>query len=271
MEGGREIFDPDLFRHFYSFSLSTMANVHSGIKVLSPTRCYSGLSAGLDDLGGFHGRFAVGYRYIPNVSISETLNPSMVQSREVRTVEALRCIIHDSIHASTYRRIRRVPRNIQTDASVYREQYGFNFRKANGLSYSSPELTKRSPEAINLNLLMDGLTVIMTERVMVQLIGDRRIKSVTVLEGELLKEITGQPFDESVFPQALSFHQSVVVSSVRFVERWGGETFTRNALGAMISGDLGEIKAYFAEQYGQPDAWEYVFKRPEYKNGGEGV
>lgn len=175
------------------------------------------------------------------------------------------------MHHSTFvsfRRVTRLPAKSPEEAKlrapqIYREQYGINFRNQDGLSYSSPELTRRSPETINLNLLMDGVIVRVVSALLRES-GAYEVTSATEMEEELKKEIFLEPFNTSVLPRASDFETAVTKPSQSFVEHWGGEELVALVLQTMMSGDLDRIKRYFEERSGVSNAWEKMFKRPEF-------
>lgn len=241
-----------------------------GIKIdpVRPVRYYTALPPEADAVGGFHDCRSLGYQYWYHASFVVMLGRMI--SKELRTVELLRDFIHDCLHHSTFRSFRRavrIPAKSPSDAKhrvpeVYREQYGINFRDHDGLSYSSPELTIRSPETINLNLLMDGVVVLATAAVLKAEVGD--IACENALETEIKKEIFLEPFEVTTLERACGFYNLVTAPSKMFVEHWGGEDFINLVLQAMMSGELADLKRFFEERTGIENAWEKLFKRPEF-------
>lgn len=238
------------------------------IDAVRPERYYTVLPPEPDTVGGFHDCRSFGYQYWYQASFVVMLGGMM--SKKLRTIELLRDFIHDCLHHSTFRSFRRAVRTPAKSPSeakhrvpeVYREQYGINFRNEDGLSYSSPELTVRSPETINLNLLMDGVIVLVTALALQAEVRD--IKCESSLEKELKKEIFLEAFDRTLLQRAHSFHNSVTVPSRTFIQHWGSDHFTTLVLQAMISGDLIYLKQFFKERTGIENAWEKLFKRPEF-------
>jgi hypothetical protein len=140
-----------------------------GVRVLrlKAERYYTAQPPEPDAPGGFHDPHSLGYQYWYHVAFLVTLNRRLI-SRKLGTIGIVRDYLHDCLHHSTFRSFRiahRLPAPSHESAKhhvpeVYREQYGINFRDKDGLSYSSPLLTKESPRTINLNLLMDGVVVL---------------------------------------------------------------------------------------------------------------
>lgn len=242
-----------------------------GIKIeqVEESRYYSALPLEDDSIGGFHDARSLGYQYWYHASFVVALN-SKTSSIELRTLEMVRNFLHDCLHHSTFRSYRRAIRVPATSPGVakhripevYREQYGINFRNQDGMSYSSPELTARSPETINLNLLMDGVIVLaVAESLKEPLLG---INCASRLEKQIRNEILLESFGADVSPGAHRFWTQVTKPSKRFVEYWGEDEIMTLTLHAMMGGDLTNIKRFFNERTGIENAWEKLFKRPDF-------
>ena len=246
---------------------------HYSVTIYPPKtdRCYIARPPEIDALGGFHDPRSLGYQYWYHASFVVTLNEWWV-SKNLRTVELVRNFLHDCFHHSTFRSFRRAIRIPTKSPSVakhrvpevYREQYGINFRNQDGLSYSSPELTLHSPETINLNLLMDGVIVLVVAELMKTVIGDITAYTSGHEEKEVTKEIFLEPFDASILTRAHYLYKSVTEPTRKFVEHWGGKSLTTLVLKAMMSGKLTDLKHLFEERNNSKHAWEKMFKRPEF-------
>lgn len=257
---------------FWSLSQQVMTWIEEryGIKIeaIRPERYYTALPPEEDVIGGFHDHRSFGYQYWYQAGFVVMLGSTV--SKEFRTLEMIRDFTHDCLHHSTFRSFRRVvkvPAKSPSDAKhrvpkVYREQYGINFRNEDGLSYSSPDLTARSPETINLNLLMDGVIVLVTTASLQAKVNDVECRSN--LETEIKKEIFLEPFDATLLDRAHVFHNSVIAPSKTFVEHWGSDHFITLVLQAMMSGDLIQLKRFFNARTGIKNTWEKLFKRPEF-------
>lgn len=222
------------------------------------------------ELGGFYDKRCFGYQYWYHAAFSVALNKA-VFSKEVSSVELARGFLHDCFHHSTFRSFRRARRVPATSIEagkrrvpeIYREQYGVNFRNQDGLSYSSPELTAESPQAINLNVLMDGAIVLTVAEAIKQVIKGH--PPVTgKLEDEIMKEVFLEPFDIVALPRAHKFFRAVTEPSRLFIEHWGGKDFVTRLLQSMTSGELEELKNFFGNKACSPTAWENTFKRSEF-------
>ncbi len=131
-----------------------------GCQIFEPTRVWVGMAAPRDAgwFGGFH-HIDQGYRYLQQLaltSLSGMLTPYAVPET-LRTLELLRAYIHDTIHAATYRLFCPVPSGASSDLSFYRLQYGMNFRRWYGQSYSEKD-NVRSSTTRNLGTIMEAAT-----------------------------------------------------------------------------------------------------------------
>ncbi|TSC85223.1 MAG: hypothetical protein G01um101417_90 [Parcubacteria group bacterium Gr01-1014_17] len=238
------------------------------ITAMQSERYYTAQPPEADSIGGFHDMRSLGYQYWYHASFVLTLNHRLA-SKKTRTVELTRSFLHDCFHHSTFRSFRRairIPSASTAEAKrripeIYREQYGINFRNKDGFSYSSPELTNRSPETINLNVLMDGIVVAVVGALMHKVCGERQA-SANCVDEAIINEIFLQPFDAAILPQASAFYSSVTEPSRKFVEHWGGDTLVILVLKAMMSGDLSLLKNFFEERTGIAHTWEKMFKTP---------
>ena len=220
-------------------------------------------------VGGFHDPRSLGYQYWYHASFVVALNNRTI-SPTIRTLEMVRNFLHDCLHHSTfrsYRRAMRVPARSPSAAKhrvpeVYREQYGINFRNKDGVSYSSPELTARSPEAINLNLLMDGIVVLAVSEALREIV--RKAECENELEEMIQREIMLESFDANALSRAHRFAMQVTEPSRKFVEYWGKGEFMSLALQAMMTGDLTAIKHFSEERAGIENAWEKLFRQPDF-------
>ena len=119
----------------------------------------------LSEFGGFHTPLH-GYRHLEQISVSSVIRLSF-PSREVgeflpalRALELLRSIAHDAIHHASYR-VYRINENTVDSTNIsemiYRWQYGINFRKSNGVSYSNRDAGS-SKTTRNLGVIMEAVT-----------------------------------------------------------------------------------------------------------------
>lgn len=164
----KDLIDYDVFLDIINQANGLIMNDYSGAyHSIAYDRYLVGVAMD-DGMGGFHDERSFGYHFYYSAGFVLLMNPGIVKNKIVRTVELARNYLHDCLHHSTFRSFRRrdnFPAKDSKAAKIslpefYREQYGINFRNQEGISYSSVNLTKKSPQAINLNLLMDGAVVL---------------------------------------------------------------------------------------------------------------
>ena len=134
---------------------------------------------------------------------------------------------------------------------IHRYQYGLNFKTPGGNSYSVPNLTEQhAPYSINLNLLMDGLGVLIVSDQTRKIWGKYSKKiNLKKMEKEILNDII-DPFGKGSKKSNVnsSFNRSVSLRVHEFVVYWGfgdEDKFKNLILEAMITGNLKKIKSYF--------------------------
>lgn len=242
--------------------------VSSNFETIPETRYFVGQVPD-EDSGGFHSKFAVGYHHIFRAGCTVTLNANVFPNKPLRTVEFLRNYLHDSAHHSTFCSFRRLIRSPNNPADtkrvmpeVYREQYGINFRNSSGMSYSSPKLTHRVPNAINLNLLMDGVGVDLISSALNRSKVGKLVATSNRQEKAVLDEVLLRIKKDTPCEWGSDFYFEVILNTRNFLDHWGGESFRGLICHAMFSGELDDLTTYFGEKYGEPGAWEKVFRRP---------
>lgn len=258
-----QVIDCGLFWVLAKKCVKYLRSYSAFFRFMEAERCYF-IPVNRTELGGFYCAKSIGYRYFPHISISELMNPALVPNKLLRTCDALRCYLHDSIHADTYRSFRVVPPYYRGGFPIYREQYGVNFRRYDGLSYSDRALTKLSPETINLNTLMDGLNAILVARAIAHATKNIDLAGLTPLENAILQELIGATFDEHIYPQPLEYWREVQEPVRIFLAKWGGEEFEMLIFQAMMTGRLAHVKRYFAHKRKLKDAWVKIFKRSDF-------
>lgn len=267
-----EVLDVQLFWEIVTWCIEECKKCYSiHLSVINPQRYYVGRTQKEYELGGFHSKLGLGYQYWYHAGFVVALNKVLI-SKKLRTLELARGFLNDCFHHSTFRSFRRAIR-LPTSSmdiakhrvpEIYREQYGINFRNQDGYSYSSPGLTARSPETINLNVLMDGVIVMVVAELVKEYMGVSKIYSENGLEEETWKEIFLEPFDQKILVRADDFHKSVTVPSRLFIEHWGGKRLVQIILNSMMNGVTEPLEHYFDEKTGESNTWEKKFKNPDF-------
>jgi len=213
---------------------------------------------------GFHSRNGRGYNYYDKNGFANVFAHNDDTDNIVQIIELFRSYLHDTIHESTYRtfRVRDNYKNLKDTRSsgVYREQYGINFRKPNS-SYSLPDLRLSAPKLINLNRLMDGVTVLLTQKVMSFPLSQYKWNIGNVDE-ELWKDLNLEfPFLSK--SRTAAFHRTVTEPTISFVNYWGGDVFFSIILRAMFTGKMKELASYWKNCSGLN--WSDCFRQTAYK------
>ncbi len=268
-EEGDERIDFSLFSELVGSAKEYIKKEISDEFELIPENRYFIGSVPEGDMGGFHSKFSVGYHNIFRAGFAVPLNEKIIINKPLRTIETVRNYLHDSLHHSTFCSFRRYIRfpmtgrdTKRTMPEIYREQYGINFRNSAGMSYSSPKLTHKVPAAINLNLLMDGVSVDLIASVLNHSKAMKLLNTVNQLEKSILSEIFLHINENKPGEWGSDFYFSVILSTRKFLAHWGGEPFRILICRAMLTGELKELTSYFDNVSGENGAWERVFRQP---------
>lgn len=140
--------------------LAQRLNIYGSTSLLDPARMWVGVQTqpGSEFFGGFYHENQ-GYRYFQQVaitSLSGVLSCCPVD-RILATLELIRTYVHDTLHHNSYRLFFPLPHGGSPGQSFYRFQYGINFRKWNGKSYSAKDPI-RSATTHNLGNIMEAAT-----------------------------------------------------------------------------------------------------------------
>ncbi|MCB0330003.1 MAG: hypothetical protein KDD70_10075 [Bdellovibrionales bacterium] len=208
------------------------------------------VNEGSSDSGGFHSKHGMGYQYIDDYAASVLLADSITEDTLLKTLELARNYLHDSLHRSTFRSFKVVGpeerAEAQEDWPVFRHQYGINFRREDGISYS-PAASNQPPYSLNLNLLMDGTVVLaVADAVRNQMAG--RVRQDARNEVHVAREVLFPELAQQFLPEAEKFQREVTAKTAAFLQYWGGDDFRGLLLSAMMSGDLRGLIATFSEK-----------------------
>ncbi|HEU5377893.1 MAG TPA: hypothetical protein VFV38_20920 [Ktedonobacteraceae bacterium] len=141
-------------------ALAQKLSYYPGCCLLDPQRVWVGIQAPVP--AGFFGGFYhanQGYRYLQQIavtSLSGALSCCPVD-RTLVTLELIRAYAHDTLHSNSFRLFFPLPVGSQPGQSFYRFQYGINFRKWDGRSYSAKDAI-RSTTTRNLGNIMEAAT-----------------------------------------------------------------------------------------------------------------
>jgi hypothetical protein len=230
-----------------------------------------------------------GYRHLQMAAIITTygdLTGNWTRSPQIAALDLLRSYAHDCLHFGTYRRYRMW--NTSTGDEIGRVQYGINFRKNNGRTYSSPDRAiDRSTR--NLGIVMEGATdeepgwlhgTPLNERAcrILTLWGRTTSRFATkpaLLDGtdlSALKDplqrtaLADQPGAEEFLTNVRAYACGVGTryeSFLREIGREEADDLHQLILASMISGSLAQLSDWLNQRHG-PAAFITIFKSPAY-------
>lgn len=271
LEKGQESawFDLDGFQELTFQAINRLWKLGFPIPLLSPDRLFVGkLPASNSDIGGFYSKKAKGFMYLDRFGWSVLLNQRKYSIKdELVTLDMARNYIHDSIHAATFR-LFRLNHTPIPDKEISYAQYGFNFRRPDGFSYSSVQMTDESPERINVNLFMDGLTMLAALYALQDPIEQLEYDGLDERERWILADLK---LDSDALPhgrRVTHFHETVLKPTIQFVQtRSKDPQLMWLFFEAMLGGKLSAIKDQLGE-FSDPSAsdsfgelWKSTFMR----------
>ncbi|WP_258534775.1 hypothetical protein [Streptomyces sp. PT12] len=227
--------------------------------------------------GGFH-HPDQGYRHFQMVALITMYGPMEGRNPERPTLallDLLRAYTHDCLHYGSRRRY------VEVAGMPFRTQYGINYRRTSGQSYSAADPCE-SHHTRNLGIIMEGacdkearaITRQMAENFGVaepsDVLGSLAFRDVT---GRLTEEDAGRVVDipgseeQTRYAAALrGYEKDVNRRYAHFLEEFAPgeerECHTR-LLTAIISGDVAELGAWLDARHG-PGAFAGLFRTPEY-------
>jgi hypothetical protein len=231
-------------------------------------------------LGGYYSP-GQSYYHLEQVSITSVLG-SFVNGKydkTLTTLELLRSYLHDCIHFNTFRSYK-FSFNSQNDnvepVQIYRHQYGFNFRKENGMSFSCPD-PPGSKTTRNLGIIMEGLTDAFSKRSIERLLISESLEPLNLCDFQkvILHEITWV-LDEVIEPSLLVPVERAYLSAIRAANdsvwnpyrKFLREFATHDAIefeellySAMLNGDQLSFADYINNIHGDIDAFNCIFRQ----------
>lgn len=133
---------------------------YGSFEVLDPARVWVGMALSAKDSSAFGGFYHPnqGYRYLQQIALTSLCGAFSDQPIDptLRTLELVRAYSHDTLHYNTYRLYCPLLSS-SSISSFYRLQYGINFRRWDGMSYSTKD-PARARTTRNLGTIMEGAT-----------------------------------------------------------------------------------------------------------------
>lgn len=268
-------------------------------KRLPYERCVVGISdPARSSFGGFHSEDH-GYRHLEQLSVSSVLGAFRGDSQplapKLRAMDLLRAIAHDTIHHSSYRIYRIRPGAILGNAplgdTTYRWQYGINFRRVDGVSYSPRDLVAHKSTR-NLGVIMDAVTDdFATTFIRDMVLSEREVDSATRLDSlaDFVRLDISGTFTESHFSelkQLLSsateimspemryldslrqFQRYVILRGRNFLREFGEKNVNHlrdTILRAILSGKLRALSNLLNDLTGSKTAFKVLFLQPKFR------
>lgn len=210
--------DSRLFRDLVHSAQERFWELGLMFPLLDPGRFFVGkLPDGDRDIGGFYSKKAKGFMYLYRYGWSVALNARKYAIRDsLTTLDMARNYIHDSIHAATFRSYRLVPESDRDFAVAY-AQYGYNFRRKDGFSYSSVKMTASAPKQINVNLFMDGVTMLAALYSLAPALETIEADNLNARESWILADLRLETERLPVGKRPRRFHEQVIVPTRKFI------------------------------------------------------
>lgn len=255
----------DLFRECVLSARESMRGRHKQFDLLPEQRFLVGFGTNESDIGGFHSPRGAGYRYLNGTGFAVLLRRG---SRDLRTLELARNYLHDSIHAYTFRAFRLLPECEEEHPGVYWAQYGLNFRTPTGISYSAPDLDEEHPRAVNLNRLMDGVTVL---EVVEHLARYKRVLELDATSNELaslVADVTGDWQRLRPASREYRFFANVVKPTASFLKAWKNPAvgnLMQVILRSMYSGKIRSFATFLDAAAGKSSMFQKLFMSASWK------
>jgi hypothetical protein len=237
-----------------------------------------------DEFGGYYSKYQT-YYHLEQISLTSLMGcyVSGNYHKTLTTLELLRSYFHDSIHFNTFRSYK-LKYNYHSDIrleDIHRLQYGFNFRREDGKSFSNLD-SKEAKTTRNLGMIMEGVTDDFSKLAIAKIIEDEKISlsDLSHFENVILNEITSTTFKES-YPSDDAFsaeeanylnrindaYKTVWKLYYQFLNEFsvGSKQDFRNFIfTTMINGDHIAFKDYFNRQLNDVNGFDKLFKSPHF-------
>jgi hypothetical protein len=220
--------------------------------------------------GGFH-HPNQGYRHLQMRALV-TMYGDMDTPRgsSLAVLDLLRAYAHDCLHYGSYRSYQ------MRDGRPMRTQYGINFRRADGRSYSAPDGYDATGTR-NLGVVMEGACDREARSITRQIATAHGITADGGIDDYALRDVTGR-LDVVDLPPGLSPEESAYLTSMgkyqagvntkytAFLEEIAGaeaEDLHTTILASVISGSMVRLCAWLDKRHG-PGSFAALFMAPRY-------
>lgn len=238
-----------------------------------------------NEFGGYYSLYQT-YYHLEQISLTSLLG-CYIQAdynKMLVTLELLRSYFHDSIHFNTFRsyklKINYDNENVRLE-DVHRLQYGFNFRREDGVTFSNRD-REGARSTRNLGIIMEGVTDDFSKIAIGRIIEDKKLhfSNLSYFENVILNEITTTSFKE-IYPSNNAFTKQETFYLAKINEAykniWSGyyeflnefvnstkQEFRDFIFTCMIKGDQIAFKDYFDRKLNDINGFEKIFKSPHY-------
>jgi hypothetical protein len=206
--------------------LALLLSEYGPYELLDPARIWVGVAMPDNTIyfGGFYHHYQ-GYRYLQQIamtSLSGTLARHPVD-RTLTTFELIRAYTHDTLHHNSYRLFYPLPH--KDAVSFYRFQYGINFRKWTGVTYSAKD-SVRSKTTRNLGNIMEAATDRFAHELVLSLAQEIHYNPLPIRSRDLCCYPCPDPVYDYVYRDCTGQLTDVDMSQLREIERGQLELIT---------------------------------------------
>lgn len=206
--------------------------------------------------GGFYSKSSYGYCDIPQYAFTARPVGEIFSSKTDFTLEVARGYLHDLFHHNTFSSYGvklQEGGGPKVPPSLFRFQHGFNFRNANGISYSAPP-SKVAEGFINLGILMDGIGTIVGGEALASVIGEEKRH----YSHELLEDVRCV----SPIENGRRFFNLVSKPTKDFFDRWRTLDIYQ-LIDYMFNGDVLAASEYFSSRTNV--SWRDAFRQDNFR------
>ncbi|MEU2870681.1 hypothetical protein ABZ769_15970 [Streptomyces olivoreticuli] len=228
--------------------------------------------------GGFH-HPDQGYRHLQMralITMYGRMSEGVPQVPALAILDLLRAYAHDCLHYGSYRSYH------LHEEKVVRSQYGLNFRRHNGRSYSTPDRAS-SPTTRNIGVVMEGACDREARTITRQTAAEHGITAADGIDGFAFRDVIGQLGSTDTSDLA-GDHQGQTTEAATYLASMGKyetnvgaryaaflaeigqaepEELHTVILSTLISGDMTALSTWLDRRYG-PGTFAALFMSPGY-------
>lgn len=200
----QRLIDQDLMKQGFD-RVDEKLSIYGDLHPMPLDRVWVGIGRTTPDnsYGGFH-HPNQGYRHIQECAILSVAGSMTFPGLAVwlASIELLKAYTHDTMHYNSFRTYRRLPEELDAIPAggfpFYRMQYGINFRKWDGKSYSDKDPVKRVTTR-NLGVIMEAAVDRFAQEIVFDLASSKGyLEPVELIEKTIYRDATGLVTPEDV-------------------------------------------------------------------------